>query len=382
MFAGAIPPSPQALLVLVEMKGLIYMRNQMYEPAFTRKENEMNNENTIKTMSLKSFKTLTYLKIAALSESALAAISFPIIAVINDNYLALLLMFISFGLISLLLNESNTKSESEIHHDDAELDINESCKQELQRLHERLHHIYEEYYHIYKEHYQLRPDLPHEEALAQLHNFDNALGDIKKELSIIEAKYSDPWSVKQLGLEKAFVDQVQDDINNRRYTIISNVLLKAVLADEKFPVYLEACAPSILEKTIQNLERIPKMYLYPRICRLNDDGQQINILSVLESEKVVGDEILTVAPPHAYRSIVYYDLAGNVVSSLTSWAADPFDNLVDDLIVAHSGYRNAKMREALSMADGEELDIDSRDTIDNALASLRKRLATLTARQS
>jgi len=335
----------------------------------------MNNENTIKKMTVKSFKTLTYLKIAALGTSALAAIATLIAAAINGSYLVLLVFF-SFGLISLLLDESSIKSEGEIHHDDAELDANESCKQELQRLHEQLHHIYEEYY-------QLRSDLPHREAIAQLHNLDIALGDIKKELNVIEAKYSDPWSVKQLGLEKAFVGQIQDNIDNRRYAIVSNVLLEAVLTGEKFPVYLEACAPSILEKTLQNLERISKTeFLYPKVCCLNNNGQQINVFSVLKSEKVVGDEILTVAPPHARGSIVYYDLAGNIVSSLTSWATDPFDSLMHDLTIVHGGYRNAKMRKALSMDDCEELDIDSRDIIDNTLASLRKRLATLTARRS
>lgn len=345
--------------------------NNMYEPAFARKEKENEMDNT-KTMRLKDFRTLTYLKVAALGVYALAAIGVLIVALINDSYLVPLVMIIALSFVSLLPDESSIESESEIYHDDTELDTNEDCKQELQKPYEQLHHIYEEYYHFH-------PDLPHREALAQLHEFDNALDNIKKELNVIEAKYSDPWSVDQLRMENTVVDQVRDYVENRRFVIISNVLLEAVLADEKFPVYLEAYASSILEKTIQNLERIRGAILYPKVCRLNDDGQQV--ISVLKSEKVVGDEVLTIAPPHAYRSIVYYDLAGNIVSTTSSWVADPIDSLMDDLIIVHCGYRNAKMREALSMV-GEELDIDSRDAIDDTLASLRKRLATLTARQS
>ncbi len=357
------------------------MRNDnMYEPAFARKENEtMNDMNMIK---IKDFKTLTYLKIAALSVSTLAAIGVPIglavAAANNDNYLVPLVAMIVFILIFLLLDVSSVKSESEIHHDNVkpEPNVNENCKQELQKSHEQLHHIYEEYD-------GLRPDLPHREALAQLHILDCALDDIKKELNAIEAKYSDPWSVDQLELENSFLNQIRDYVDDCRFKVISRTLLEAVLADEKFPVYLEACASSILEKTLQNLERISETgFLYPKVCRLlKDDGQQISVFSVLESKRVVGDEVLTIAPPHACWSIIYYDLAGNIVSTVTTWTTGPFASLTDDLIIVHEGYRKRQMRETLSM-DGEELDIDSRDTIDNTIASLRKRLATLTARQS
>ena len=363
------------------------MRNDnMYEPVFARKENaimnDMNTIKTIKTMPFKDFKTLTYLKIAVMCVSALAAIGVPIglavAAANNDNYLVPLVAMIVFILIFLLLDVSSVKGESEIHHDNAKPpkpNVNENCKQELQKSHEQLHHIRDKYD-------NLSPDLPHREALAQLHELDCALDDIKKELNAIEAKYSDPWSVDQLELENSFLDQIRDYVDDRRFKVISRTLLEAVLADEKIPVYLEACASSVLEKTLQNLERISETgFLYPKVCRLKDDGRQISVFSVLESERVVGDEVLTIAPPHACRSIIYYDMAGNVVSTVTTWTTGPFASLTDDLIIVHEGYRKRQMRETLSM-DGEELDIDSRDTIENTLAKLRKRLATLTARQS